>query len=181
VPDNPTVPWLSQPVDAEDIGGNIAQRVKIALGAHGVGISAPGDGVNGMDVDVTRVQGIVQVQFATAQVVGIDGTATVSIPGIVVVEDCAIAPPTVTLVGIVDGEVVLAAENNDRHRLKVFNDTQRTMLIKEGAGVSPSSFSLRLGPQKLWEMDRQVTTSVVTGMWEGFEDGDEQGAMVTEG
>jgi hypothetical protein len=46
-------------VATDDIGGVHHQRVKLSLGADGTAADAPGDGTNGLDVDVTRLPALV--------------------------------------------------------------------------------------------------------------------------
>jgi hypothetical protein len=58
-------PGTGATVAADDIAGILHQRVKISLGADGTAVDAPGDGTNGMKVDVTRVTGSVQVGDGT--------------------------------------------------------------------------------------------------------------------
>lgn len=181
MPDNPTVPWLTQPIGADDVAGNLIQRVKLLIGGDGAGVDASGDAVNGLDVDVTRIQGTVTVAFSATQNVAIQGTPNVAIPGTVIIDPIAVAAETTALVAIVGTLVTLAAANVNRRFLSVFNDTQRNLLIRVNGNASANSFKLRLGPQKLWEMERPIRTSVVTGLWEGFVTGDTQGAMVCEG
>lgn len=179
--DNPSVPWLLQPIAADDVAGFLHQRIKLSLGGDGVAVDAPGDAANGLDVDVTRVGGVVTITFnGVAQPVSVSGTPNVAIPGVVITDPAAVASEATTLVAI-DAATHSIAANTNRRLLSIFNDTQRSMLIKVGAGVAANSFKLRLGGQKLWEMERPVRTSQVTFMWEGYTAGDAQGAMVTEG
>jgi hypothetical protein len=58
-------PGVGATVAADDISGVLHQRVKISLGADGTAVDAPGDGTNGMKVDVTRVAGNVQIGDGT--------------------------------------------------------------------------------------------------------------------
>jgi len=58
-------PGSGATVAADDISGVLHQRVKISLGADGSAVDAPGDGTNGMKVDVTRVGGNVQIGDGT--------------------------------------------------------------------------------------------------------------------
>lgn len=48
-------PGTGATVAADDIGGVLYQRIKIAIGADGSGADIAGDTTNGIDVDVTRV------------------------------------------------------------------------------------------------------------------------------
>lgn len=48
-------PGSGATIAADDIGGVHYQRVKLSLGADGSAADAPGDGTNGLDVDVTRM------------------------------------------------------------------------------------------------------------------------------
>lgn len=48
-------PGSGKTIAADDISGVLHQRVKISLGADGAAADCPGDGTNGLDVDVTRV------------------------------------------------------------------------------------------------------------------------------
>jgi hypothetical protein len=63
-------PGTGATVAADDISGILHQRVKISLGADGTAVDAPGDGTNGMDVDITRLPTITTFKcqtFTTAQ------------------------------------------------------------------------------------------------------------------
>lgn len=48
-------PGSGATIAADDIAGILHQRVKLSLGADGTAADCPGDGTNGMDVDVTRM------------------------------------------------------------------------------------------------------------------------------
>jgi len=48
-------------IATDDVAGVHYQKVKLDLGGDGVSVPAPGDAGNGLDVDVTRVQGTVDV------------------------------------------------------------------------------------------------------------------------
>lgn len=64
---------------SDDVGGVHYQRVKIDLGGDGASIPATGDGTNGLDVDVTRVQGNVTVIQGTATNLKVDASG-VAVP-----------------------------------------------------------------------------------------------------
>ena len=88
-----TVP-ASSVIATDDVDGVHYQKIKLDIGGNGDSTAASGDGVNGLDVDVTRVQGVVTVDDGGATLsvddaggsltvdgtVGISGTVAVSGP-----------------------------------------------------------------------------------------------------
>ncbi len=66
-------PGIGATVAADLISGALHQRVKLSLGVDGVAVDAPGEGTNGMDVDVTRLPALV-AGTAVIGKVGIDQT-----------------------------------------------------------------------------------------------------------
>ncbi len=66
-------PGVGVTLGSDEVGGVHHQRVKLSLGADGTAIDAPGEGTNGLDVDVTRVQGTVAVSAASALPVSDNG------------------------------------------------------------------------------------------------------------
>jgi hypothetical protein len=59
-------PGTGATVAADDISGVLYQRVKLSLGADGAAVDAPGDGTNGMKVNVTRTPTITAFKCVTA-------------------------------------------------------------------------------------------------------------------
>jgi hypothetical protein len=66
-------------VATDDVGGVHFQKVKLDVGGDGASVPATGDGTNGLDVDVTRVQGVVHVDDNAATLSVDDGGATLSV------------------------------------------------------------------------------------------------------
>lgn len=173
--DNPTVPWLAQPIAADDIAGVLVQRVKLQIGGDGAGADVAGDAANGIDVDVTRMPA---VSIAPGQTVGITGTPNVAVPGGVVVDPVAVGAATVGRVVASATVVTLAAANANRRGMIVFNDSASSLLVKYGAGATAASFTVRVLAGGYWEMPNPTYTGQVTGIWEGA--GPTGGAQVTE-
>lgn len=71
-------PGSGATIAADDISGVLYQRMKLSLGADGSATDAPGDGTNGLDVDVTRVSGDVTVVQSTAANLNATVTGTVT-------------------------------------------------------------------------------------------------------
>lgn len=71
-------PGTGATIAADDIGGVLYQRMKLSLGTDGTATDAPGDGTNGLDVDVTRVGGNVTVVQSTAANLNATVTGTVT-------------------------------------------------------------------------------------------------------
>lgn len=69
-------PGTGATIAADDIAGVLHQRVKLSLGADGTAVDAPGDGTNGLLVDVSQVQGSVTVTQATAANLKTDANIT---------------------------------------------------------------------------------------------------------
>jgi hypothetical protein len=186
VADNITVPWSVLPVAADDVGGILHQRVKLGLGVDGVAVDAPGDAAFGMDVDVKRVAGDVAVTIAqTVDVeiqgtpaVSISGTPDVAIPDIVIVDDVAVSSAVVARVEASATSVPLRASNVNRRGLTIYNDCDSPLLIKYGAGATPTSFTTRVPGFWTWEMPHRIYTGLVEGMWE--EEVPDGAAQVTE-
>jgi hypothetical protein len=84
---------------SDEVGGAQHQRIKLSLGADGVATDAPGDGVYGLKVDVTRVSATVPVSAAAALPVS-DNGSTLSVDdgaGSLTVDAPANAPVAVRL------------------------------------------------------------------------------------
>jgi hypothetical protein len=72
-------PGTGSTIATDDVGGNHFQRVKLTDGTPDSAAFIPGDTANGLDVDVTRVQGNVTVVQATATNLKVDAS-TVPVP-----------------------------------------------------------------------------------------------------
>lgn len=68
-------PGTGSTVATDDVGGNHFQRIKLTDGTPDSSQYIPGDQANGLDVDVTRVQGSVTVVQATAANLKVDASA----------------------------------------------------------------------------------------------------------
>ena len=78
--DNVTItPGSGTTVRTDDVGGVQYPVVKLDWGGDGVTVAATGDQVNGLDVDVTRVQGSVTVISGTAANLKVDASG-VAVP-----------------------------------------------------------------------------------------------------
>lgn len=99
-------PAAATSVATDDVGGQHFQKMKIADGTADSSAMIPGDATNGLDVDVTRVQGTVAVSGPLtdtqlrASAVPVSGTVTVDseMPAAAALAD-ATANPTTPLVG----------------------------------------------------------------------------------
>jgi hypothetical protein len=72
-------PGVGATVGTDDVAGVHFQKIKLDLGGDGVSVPATGDAANGMDVDVTRVQGSVTVVDGGGSVTVDDGATTLSV------------------------------------------------------------------------------------------------------
>lgn len=77
-----TVPSASV-IATDDVTGVHFQKVKLDVGGDGVSVPATGDGTNGLDVDVTRVQGTVTVDDGGSTLSVDDGGGSLTVDGTV--------------------------------------------------------------------------------------------------
>lgn len=77
-----TVPSASV-IATDDVTGVHFQKVKLDVGGDGVSVPATGDGTNGLDVDVTRVQGTVTVGDGGSTLSVDDGGGSLTVDGTV--------------------------------------------------------------------------------------------------
>ena len=73
--------------------------------------------------------------------------------------------------------VTLAAANNARRRVIIYNDASADLLLKYGAGASASSFTERVKSKAVWYMELPPFTGLISGIWESSPTGS---AMVTD-
>lgn len=105
-------PGSGATIAADDIAGVLYQRMKLSLGADGSATDAPGDGTNGLDVDVTRVGGNVTVVQSTAANLKTDANITNS--SLTVAQATAgNLNATVVVSGVVDVEGNVAHDTAD--------------------------------------------------------------------
>ena len=74
---------------------------------------------------------------------------------------------TSTLSNVADSasSVTLIASNTARLGLFIYNDSTEILYVKFGATASTTSFTLRLTPTGLYEMQSPIYTGVVDGIW----------------
>jgi hypothetical protein len=127
----------------DDTGaGGHAQVIKLAQSGDGVASLVGADASNGLDVDVTRVQGSVTTAPDT------------------------VASATTTQKASSATSITLAASNASRKGLYIFNDSLYVLYVKLGATASTTSYLCQIGPGGFWEMpNRPVYTGVVDGIW----------------
>jgi hypothetical protein len=68
-------PGTGETIATDDVGGNQFQRIKLTDGTPDSAQYIPGDQANGLDVDVTRVQGSVTVAQTTASNLKVDASS----------------------------------------------------------------------------------------------------------
>lgn len=152
--DDPTVPWLLQPIAADDVGGKLHQRVKLSLGGDGAADFAPGDAANGLDVDVTRIGGIVDARQGVAGGAAVTSQATAT------------------------AAVDAVAANANRRGLIIENDSTAKLRIKYGSGAAAGSFTVSLKSGGYWEMPLPIYTGVISMIWDVADAGGK--AVITE-
>ena len=82
----------------------------------------------------------------------------------------------ITAVPLSITSVVLAAADATRRKLKIFNDSNRTLLIAEAATASAAAFTVRVPGFGFYESEKDDYTGVVSGIWTQAGSGN---AMVT--
>tara|TARA_R110000868_G_scaffold148399_7_gene370319 strand:- start:70 stop:1002 length:933 start_codon:yes stop_codon:yes gene_type:complete len=91
-----TVPSASV-IATDDVSSVHFQKVKLDVGGDGVSVPASGDATNGLDVDVTRVQGTVTVGDGGGTISVDDGGGTLTVDGTVAVTGAYQATQPVSL------------------------------------------------------------------------------------
>lgn len=114
-------------IATDDVGGIQFQKVKLDLGGDGATVPATGDGTNGLDVDVTRVQGSVTVVQATPTNLKVDASG-VAVPVTDNSSSLTVDAPvgTPVFVRLSDGAAPITA-------LPV-TDNSSTLSVDDGAG-----------------------------------------------
>lgn len=140
-------------IATDDVSGTHYQYVKLVDGTADATGKIGGDASNGLDVDVTRVQGTVTTAPAVAS------TATLSN-----VNDTA-------------SSTSLVASNSSRKGLIVYNDSTSTLYLKYGTTASATSFTVKIGAAGYWEMPAPIYTGAVDGIWSADSTG---AARITE-
>lgn len=130
------------PIATDDVSGVHFQKVKLDGGGDGVSAPITGDTGNGLDVDVTRVQGTVNVAFTRPSL------------------------GTVTTVAASASSVTLKALNGSRLGLLVYNDSTANLYLKLGATASTTSFTVKVAAAAVYELPAPVYTGVVDGVWD---------------
>lgn len=112
----------------------------VVLGIDGSDSVVGADAANGVDVDVTRVQGTVTTQDVVA------GTATLT-----------------NISGNTASATLLAA-NANRRGVVVHNDSTATLFLKYGLSASSTSYTYKIPPDATWEMPPIVYTGLIAGI-----------------
>lgn len=168
------IPGVATPIATDTVGTDAVQRVKVQIGGTGSGVDIPGDVANGIDVDVTRVSGVVGVTVDNVPAVTINGTPTVALSGVpsVAIPDVVMVDPvisgaaTTTPVAASATSVAMGGVNANRRGMSIYNESEIPMLIKYGTGASTLSFKTRILPKWTWEMPERIYGGVVHGIWE---------------
>jgi hypothetical protein len=84
---------------------------------------------------------------------------------------------TITAVPLSVTSVVLSAADPARRELKIYNDSNRTLLIAEAATASAAAFTVRVPGNGFYELGKDGYTGVVSGIWTQAGTGN---AMVTK-
>jgi hypothetical protein len=123
---NPTTPLVGSPVLL--FNGTTWDRVR-------------GDITNGIDVDVTRVTGTVDVR------------------------DTRPATSTLTNVAASTVNVTLLASNANARIRTIYNDGTQDLYVKFGATASTTSFTVKIPSDGFYELPQPVYSGIVDGIW----------------
>jgi hypothetical protein len=132
-------------IAADDIGGVLHQRVKLALGADGVGV----DAVAGTGVVGTGVQ---RVTIAT------DDSLVTSI--------AAPTTGTQTIVASSATDVTILASNASRKGAYIYNDSTAVLYLLVGSGTSSTTvFTQKMAAGDAFNLLPGSYTGVIKGIW----------------
>lgn len=123
-----------------DATGNNREGVVLAI--DGVDAALPADAANGLDVDVTRVQGVVTIEHA-----GTTGAQT-------------------NVSATVTANTTLIAADSTRVGLTIFNDSTATLFLLMGAGTQSSTvFTTEIPPNGYYEVPDAMVSLRASGNW----------------
>lgn len=71
----------------------------------------------------------------------------------------------VTQVASSASNVTLKASNAARLGLKIYNDSTAVLYVKFGATASTTSYTVQMGPQAFYVLERPPYTGIVDGIW----------------
>lgn len=71
-----------------------------------------------------------------------------------------------TNVAASDTVVTLLAANADRKGGSVFNDADKALYLKNGAGASATSFKVKIAAGGYYEFPQPIYTGIITGIWD---------------
>jgi hypothetical protein len=140
---NVTLPGTGETIATEDVSGVEYQKVKLVDGTAASTTGIPGDATNGLDVDVTRVQGTVTTSSARATT----GTQT-------------IVASTVTT------NTTLLAADSTRLAVTIFNESTSTLFVLYGAGTeSATVYSVQVPAGGYLEVPCIFAALRISGHW----------------
>lgn len=173
--DNITLP-VGVVATKEGPGGAQSQRILIQAlqtGGGGALIDLLASVANGLQVDVTRVQGSVAVTGPVTNAQLIAAILSVVEPPMATVTNVAVAASAVA----VDLAAAISSGTN-RRALRIYNNSDKSLYVREGAVATLTAWTVKLGPGDYWEMPGPPHNLRVSGIWEAAPTGN---AQVTEG
>jgi len=111
------------------------------------------------------VPGITQPIAADTNVNG-EAVQRINVDAPVLADPVAVNAASVNRKPAQAAELEIAAANINRRGLIVYNDSPTSMLVKYGAGVTATSFTVRIMGLGYWEMPHALFVGAITGLWE---------------
>lgn len=180
--DNVTIPatgsGTATPVVAtDDVGGVHYQRVKIAIGGDGVGLTIAGDGNYGLPIangggaaNAASDPIWVQLVNPAGDEIGDSAVPVETAPQDAGGNHIQQSSGTATLANVAASasSVTLQASNGGRAGLIIVNDSTVSCYVKYGSSASTSSYTYKLGPGGILECGPAgiIYTGIVTGIWD---------------
>lgn len=147
--------------------GQPAHVQHMKLRGAGANEQIEGTAANGLEVDVTRVQGTVAVSHG-----GLTDTQLRATP-LPVEQADRVSAITVTSFPAGTGSVSLLSSLSTRRLCAIYNNGTTAMRVKRGTGASLTSWSFKILPGGYWEMPRPIYTGAITAVWEAAAGGAE--------
>lgn len=145
----------------------------LVAGGGGAMMDLIATAINGLQVDVTRVQGNVAVTGPLTNAQLLAAILSMVEPPMATVTNVAVAASAAA----VDLAAAIGSGTN-RRALRIFNNSDKNLYIREGAVATLAAFTVKVKPGGYWEMPGPPHNLRVSGIWEAGPTGD---AQVTEG
>lgn len=151
-------PGSGATVAADNIGGALYQRVKLALGADGTGVDASaGSGVVGTGVQRVVLATDVALPAGTNAIGKLAANSGVDIGDVDVTSLPASGTATTSTVADSASSATLLSSNAARLGATIVNDSTQAVYVKCGTTASATDFTVKLQPNDYWEVPYRYT------------------------